>query len=141
MDKLVPFKQLVHLPGCYLRFGFLRHWDSLIPKLRAQDDGFDQRIKSVPLLGKIVLHGIDQRFIRKLQRPVKRVTEQLAAKVVDELILTMIADKLAQTLKPNPVDAAGIGDRGIDRPACQVFGPHIANGSIPFIRQSKRIKR
>ena len=44
----------------------------LIAELRAQDDGFDQRIKTIALRGKIGLHGIDQRFIGELQRPIER---------------------------------------------------------------------
>ena len=118
----------------------VRRWYSFIPELRAQDDGFDQRIKTIALRGKIGLHGIDQRFVGELQRPIERVSEQLAAKVVDELVLAMIADEIAQTFKANAVDAAGIGDGGIDGPPGQVFGAHIADGSVAFIGQAKGIK-
>ena len=51
---------LVHLSGCYLRRRCLH---SFIPELWAQDNGFDQRIKTIALRGEVGLHGIDQRFI------------------------------------------------------------------------------
>ena len=90
--------------------------------------------------GKIGLHGIHQRFIGELQRAIERVTEQLAAKVVEELVLPVIADEIAQTLKANAVDTAGISNRSIDGPPGQVFGAHIADGPIAFVGQAKRIK-
>src|ERR1700691_2928616 len=94
---------LVHLSGCYLG---RKCWYSFIPGLWAHDNGFDHRIKIIAVAGKIGLHGIHQRFIGELQRPIQRVTEQLAAKIVDELVLPMIADKIPQTFKANPVNTA-----------------------------------
>ena len=48
-------------------------------ELRAQDDGFDQRVKTIALRGQVGLHGVDQGFVGELQRAIERVTEQLAA--------------------------------------------------------------
>src|SRR5579871_6888809 len=51
---------VVHLSGCNLRCGLLR-WRSrpFVAKLRAEDDGFNHRIETIALSGKIGLHGID----------------------------------------------------------------------------------
>src|ERR1700722_10697439 len=130
---------LVHLSGCYLSRSRGR-WNSFVPELRAKNNGFHHRVKAISLGCQVGLHGIDQRFIGELQRAIERVTEQLAAKVVYKLILPVFANEIAQTLKANAVDVAGIGDGGIDGPPGQVFGAHIADGSVAFVGQAKRIK-
>src|SRR6201996_3995591 len=130
---------LVHLSGCYLSRSRGR-WNSFVPELRAQDNGFYHRVKAISLGGQVGLHGIDQRFIGELQRAIERVTEQLAAKIVDELVLPVFADEIAQTLKANAVDVAGISHGRIDGTPGQVFSAHIADGSIAFVGEAKGIK-
>src|SRR5580692_1939917 len=112
-NLLVSRDMLVHLSRDYLHWSRGRR-DSLVSELRAHDNGFHHRIETVAVPGQVGLHAIDERFVGELQRAIERVTEQLAAKAVEELVLPVVADEVAQTFKTNSVHAAGISDGGID---------------------------
>src|SRR5580698_9525789 len=138
-NLLVSRDMLVHLSSGDLRWRRGRR-DSFVSELRAHDNGFHHRIEAVAVRGQVGLHAMDQRFVGELQRAIERVTEQLAAKVVEELILPVIADEVAQAVKTNSVDVAGIGDGGINGPTGQVLGTQIADGPVSFIGQAEGIK-
>src|SRR5271156_5636890 len=96
VNLLVDRGMLIRLSRCDLR---LRYGLPFVSELRAHHDGFHQRIETIVVRGKIAPHTIHQRFVRELQSPVERVTEQLAAKIANKLILSVIANKILQTCK------------------------------------------
>jgi hypothetical protein len=86
-----------------------RPHDMLVPELRPHDNGFHHRIEPIAVRCQVALHGIDQRFVGELQRAIERVNKQLAAKVVEELVLPMRKPSL--TSRPNPRAAIEAGHR------------------------------
>src|SRR5687768_1918034 len=74
----------------------LSSWGSLmgafIQELPAGDNRINQAGKTVAITGQVLLHLLDERLIRKQQRPAQRIAQQLAAEVVDEILLAVTAN-------------------------------------------------
>src|SRR5882724_5463100 len=79
-------------------FGGIRA--SFIDELRAGDNGLHQRGEAITICGERGSHALHDRVIGKLERTAQRVRKQFAAEVVDEILLTTLADIGLYGLEP-----------------------------------------
>src|SRR5262249_22706358 len=76
-----------------MSFTFRRGWCStFIAELWTGYDGLDHRMEAVAIGGERGAHLIDQRLVGEQQRAAERVDEQLAAHVVEKVVLAAFAN-------------------------------------------------
>src|SRR5581483_8175274 len=117
-----------------IRLGILV--DLSVQKLRAGDDGLDQRSKAIAARGQGCGHLLDQRLVGELERAAERIGEQFAADVVDEILLPVLANIFLHAFESRTLASAGKNRVSIDRMAGQIVRPAFANRPVAFERQA-----
>ena len=111
-----------------------------IEELRAGDDRLDQAAEAVAVGREPLAHGLDGRIVRGQQAAPQGVGQQLAAEVVDELVLALLGEVAAQAVEARPLAAVGEGRAGIDRPAAEVEVAELADRAVAFEDQADRVE-
>src|SRR5437868_4517730 len=90
---------------------------ALVEELATGDDALDGRLEAVAAGREPAVHVLDQRLVGDQQAAPERVREQLAAEVVDEIGLAVIADVPAEPRQSFTLAAAREGRARVGGPA------------------------
>src|SRR5215467_3384456 len=80
---------------------------SSVDELRAGDNGFHQLAEAVAVGGEDGSHTFHCDFVGEHQRTAKSIGEQLAAEVIDKIILAVFADVRSYTFNSRSFSSAG----------------------------------
>src|SRR5438128_1282314 len=116
-----------------------RRLSSSIEELRTGDDALYYRTEAVFVVRQFSPQVAKERFIRQLKIPVESIGQQLAGEIVDEILLAVGADVVAQAFQPLPLFSVGKERGGLDGAVAEVEGAAFADGAETFENQPKGV--
>src|SRR4051812_38842569 len=96
----------------------------LVEELRAGDDRFDHWVEMIAAGRKFLAHAGDDGIVGGEERATQRVREQLAAEILDKLVLHFRAEISLQTRETRALTAVGKYGARLGGPPGKVGGAH-----------------
>src|SRR5262245_44586387 len=113
---------------------------SPVQKLRARHDRFNQAAERILFRCESGPHPFDRLVVGKLQTASQGVGEELSTQVVDEIVLSFVAQILAQAFQAVAVLSIGEGRSRFDRLAAQVLCAAFADRAEFLEYQADRVE-
>src|SRR5262245_25569809 len=105
---------------------------ALRAELRTRDDALDQAVETIAVALELHVHLLERWFVRKHEAATERVGEELAAEIVDEIVLAMLAHVGAQALQARTFGTAGKNRAGVDSASAEIADAAFADGAVAF---------
>src|SRR4051794_36458198 len=110
------------------------------PELGTPDDRVDQGFETILVGGELAAHFLERRLVGEDQAAAERIREQLAAEIVDEVLLSMVADVGAEAVEAVTLAAAGELGLSVDCAAGEVDRALLADWAIAFEHEAEGIE-
>src|SRR5262245_5630752 len=113
---------------------------ALVQELRSGNDRLDKGPETIAVGSEFFAEGRHGGLVRRNQASPQRIREELAAEIIDELVLALLVQVAAQPVHSRSLAAVGKCRLVFDRPPAEVFFAPVADRSIPFEHEADRIE-
>src|SRR6185436_20503995 len=115
-------------------------FDACVQKLRARHNRFDKASESVLIGHKFRAQVVNQRFVAQNQRAAQTVRQHLAAKIIQEIVFTMLVDELLQPIQTVAGESTWKFGPCVNGPSAQIDRATLADRPVAFEHQPKRVE-